>query len=102
VAKPIRKADKKRKAIREERMPLQKQNYVIIGIGLLVIIAGYLAMMEGSVEGFLPLVVAPILLVIGYCVIIPFAILYRKREKKGIEQPSEQATSEPTTTQASA
>ena len=45
---------------------------------MLVIIAGYLAMLEGSVEGFLPLVAAPILLVLGYCVIIPIGILYRK------------------------
>jgi len=90
VAKPIRKLEKKRKVIRDEQMPLQKQNYVILGIGLLVIVAGYLAMMEGSVEGFLPLVLAPILLVIGYCVIIPFAILYRKREKTGSQQPSQQ------------
>ncbi len=35
-------------------------------------------MIEGSVEGFLPLVLAPILLVAGYCVIIPLGIMYRK------------------------
>lgn len=51
---------------------------MIMGIGIVVIAAGYLAMLEGSVEGFLPLVVAPILLVLGYCVIVPFGILYKK------------------------
>lgn len=93
MAKPIRKTDKKRKTTRDEQMPLQRQNYVILGVGLLVIIAGYLAMMEGSVEGFLPLVVAPILLVIGYCIVIPFGILYRNREKKEVLGPPQQESS---------
>jgi hypothetical protein len=79
VAKPI-KTQKGRKTIRETSLPLDRQNFIILGIGVLVILAGYAAMLEGSVEGFLPLVVSPILLVIGYCVIIPVGILYRKRK----------------------
>lgn len=78
VAKPIRKKDARRKGVREERLPLAKQNFMIIGVGLLFIVLGYLAMLEGSVEGFLPVVVAPILLVLGYCVVIPIGILYKK------------------------
>ena len=39
-------------------------------------------MLEGSVEGFLPLVLSPILLVAGYCVVIPIGIMYRKRAPK--------------------
>jgi len=83
VAKPIKA--KVRKSIRESSLPLNRQNFTILGIGILVIAAGYVAMLEGSIEGFLPLVVSPILLVAGYCVIIPFGILYRKRS-----QPVEQ------------
>ena len=78
MAKPVRKSSARRKSSKEEKLPLGKQNFAIIGVGLVVIIGGYLAMLEGSVEGFLPLVVAPILLVLGYCVIIPFGILYKK------------------------
>jgi hypothetical protein len=70
---------KVRKPIRETALPLVRQNFVILGAGILVIAAGYVAMIEGSIEGFLPLVVSPILLVLGYCVIIPIGILYRKR-----------------------
>jgi hypothetical protein len=77
VAKPVHKRESKRKQVKETHLPLGKQNFLIMGVGLLVIIAGYLAMLTGSVEGFLPLVVAPILLVVGYCVLIPFGILYR-------------------------
>ncbi len=79
MAKPLRtRKELKHKSFHNEHLPLAKENYRILGIGILVIIAGYLAMWSGSVEGFLPLVAAPVLLVIGYCIIIPFGILYRK------------------------
>jgi hypothetical protein len=78
MSKAIRRKESKRKVSRDEHLPLTRQNFMIIGIGIIVIIAGYMAMLEGSVEGFMPLVVAPILLVIGYCIIIPLGILYKK------------------------
>lgn len=81
MAKPIRKKDLQRRRLsKDDILPLGKENFRIIGIGLLVIVGGYLAMLEGSVEGFLPLVLAPILLVAGYCVIVPIGIMYRKKE----------------------
>lgn len=78
MAKAIRRKEKRRRSLKDQVFPLSRENFIIIGVGLLVIAAGYVAMLEGSVEGFLPLVVAPILLVLGYCVIIPLGILYRK------------------------
>ncbi len=88
MAKPIRRKDLQRKRItKDEILPLGKENFRIIGIGLLVIVAGYLAMLEGSVEGFLPLVLAPILLVAGYCVIVPLGIMYRKKERPASDTP---------------
>ena len=100
VAKPIRKKEKKRKPLSEQELPLSRQNYTIIGAGLLAIVAGYAAMMEGSVEGFLPLVLAPILLVLGYCVLIPVGILYRsewfgKRTVQEAPAPEAHVTSPP-------
>lgn len=55
---------------------LTTKNYMIIGIGLAIIIVGYILMAPNSVDGFLPTIVAPIFLVIGYCVVIPIGILY--------------------------
>ena len=89
MAKPSRGKARRRSAARRDVLPLERSNYLIIGAGLLLILVGYLAMLEGSVEGFLPLVVAPILLVLGYCVVIPFGILYRKRKREEIELRSE-------------
>jgi len=59
-------------------MPLQRENFLIMGAGLAVIALGYAALLGGDVEGFLSLVAAPILLVLGYCVLIPLGILYKK------------------------
>ena len=78
IRKPIRKADQKHRSLTSEPLPLGRENYMILGAGILVIVAGYIAMLEGSVEGFLPLVLSPILLVTGYCVVIPLGIMYRK------------------------
>jgi hypothetical protein len=76
MAKAVKRS-KERLGGKAENLPLGKRNFMIIGLGILVIAAGYLAMSEGSVEGFLPITLAPILLVIGYCVVIPLGILYR-------------------------
>lgn len=75
------------------QFPLQKQNFIILGIGLAVILLGYLLMSTGITEqpavpngkwnNPMAVIVAPLLLVIGYCVIIPFGILrnFQKSEQ---------------------
>jgi hypothetical protein len=78
MAKVVRRSEQKRRVQRDEKLPLGRENFAIIGIGLLVIVAGYLALANGPIEGFLPLVLAPILLFVGYCLIIPLGILYKK------------------------
>ena len=80
MAKVVKtKQHKKSKA--DESLPFERENYIILGIGLLVIVLGYVALSGNTVEGFSQLTLAPILLVLGYCVIIPVGILYRKKEK---------------------
>ncbi len=73
------KAAKRRRA--EDVFPLERTNFLILGLGVVVIIAGYVAMMGDTVESFRQLTVAPLLLLLGYCVLIPLGILYRKRKK---------------------
>ena len=76
----------KSKQIKKSKMddifPLERQNYIILAIGITIIILGYIALSGNLVEGVMPLYVAPILLVLGYCVVIPFGIMYRKKGKK--------------------
>ena len=65
--------------------PLNKQNFILAAIGLGVIILGYILMATGITEqpavtdgkwnNVFAVSIAPILLLIGYCVIIPLAIM---------------------------
>ncbi len=70
-------------------LPLGKRNYQILGVGLLCIIAGYVALAQKPWDGFMPLIVAPVLLVLGYCVLIPLGILYRRKEEQQTVASSE-------------
>jgi len=67
---------------REARLPFTRTNYRLFATGLLTLVVGYIALSIGPWDGFWTLNVAPILLVAGYCVVLPVAILYRKKEKK--------------------
>jgi hypothetical protein len=58
---------------------LTNKNYMIIGLGIVFIIVGYIFLSENSVEGFLPTVLAPVFLVLGYCVVIPLGILFKDK-----------------------
>ena len=58
-----------------------KINYLLFGIGLLVIITGYLIMATGETESFQSVKLAPIILIVGYCIFIPAAILIKPKDK---------------------
>ena len=53
-------------------------NYWLFFIGISFILFGYLLIYTGEVNSFQSLSLSPILLVIGYCVIIPISIFYKK------------------------
>jgi len=57
-----------------------KINYQLFGIGLLVIISGYFLMATGETESIQSVKLAPVILLIGYCVIIPAAILIKPKK----------------------
>ena len=68
-------------------LALTARNYYIIGFGILLILIGYVLMSANSVDGFGATVAAPILLVIGYCVVVPYGILYTdKTPEKQVEE----------------
>lgn len=83
----------------QQRSPLQKKvvkkrggtlalafpepmNMIIIGLGVLVIVIGYIVMAMGDATSSLSVTIAPVILVIGYCVIIPVGILFRKKTSR--------------------
>ncbi|MCU0610433.1 MAG: hypothetical protein MUE60_01415 [Candidatus Eisenbacteria bacterium] len=54
-----------------DKWPFGPKNYAAFGLGLLSIVLGYVFLSQGSITA------APILLVLGYCVIIPIAIMIK-------------------------
>jgi len=54
-------------------------NYILFGIGLALIIVGYLVMATGEVNSFQSLTLAPIMLFIAYIIVIPAALIYREK-----------------------
>ena len=67
-------ANKKKKA--DYTMPFGKKNLQILLVGLVVIVLGYIAMAQPPVDGFWTLTAAPVLLLLAYFIIIPYAIMY--------------------------
>lgn len=66
--------------------PLESYNYKIIGIGAIVIAIAY-GLMSTAISDDpnqwnnpLAVTIAPVLLAIGYCVIIPYGLLARKKD----------------------
>lgn len=76
------KSKKQRKEMSHLHFAMTSKNYMIIGVGIALIILGYFFMSANSVDGFLPTTVAPILLIIGYCIVVPFGILFNDKSEK--------------------
>ena len=51
-------------------------NYILMAVGLGMIVVGFIFLAFGDIT------IAPILLVIGYCAVLPVAILISKKPKK--------------------
>jgi hypothetical protein len=57
-------------------LPFTKENYILMGAALASIIFGYILLGSGSIT------MAPILLVLGYCVLFPIGIIWGGRKRK--------------------
>ncbi len=64
---------------------LGKRNILLFLTGLVVIILGYIFLSIGTFDSFSSLTIAPILLVLGYLVIIPLSIILKDPAKKPVE-----------------
>ncbi len=71
-------------------LPFTRKNGSLAIAGLAAIALGYVFLSIPPAEGFLSLTLAPVLLVVGYCVLIPLAILVRDQsadQQDEAEQP---------------
>ncbi len=76
------KMKKAKVATRADEAPFGKKNWMILGAGLVSIILGFITLASGSIT------LAPILLVLGYCVLIPVGIMIKDKPAEGTESGS--------------
>lgn len=57
-----------------------KNNYLLLGIGIGIIIIGFILMAQSPWDNPLSLSVSPIVLLLAYIVIFPLSILYKKKK----------------------
>ena len=79
MAKEIKKEKKKSIPV---KFTFGKQNLQLMGIGLAFLVIGYVLVAQPPVDSFVSLTIAPIVLLIGYLVIIPYAIMYSPKKKE--------------------
>ncbi len=92
MARVETKTTPKRKPVLES-LPFTKTNYQILGVGLVVIVLGYVALAQPPWDSAMALNVAPILLVLGYCILIPLGILFRRKPSTDAKATSPAGTS---------
>jgi hypothetical protein len=59
-----------------------KENYILFAVGIITIILGYVIMALGETYSFQSLSVAPVFLFIGYLILIPISLIYKKNKQK--------------------
>jgi hypothetical protein len=60
--------------------PFNKINYMLFGIGLTIIGLGYIIIANNTVDSSAATKIGPLILFIGYCVIIPVSIMYKSKK----------------------
>jgi hypothetical protein len=73
---------------RTDILVLEPINYKIIAAGLAVILLGYFALTASPWDNPVAITVAPILLMLGYCVIVPIGIIYRGKKNVTADAPA--------------
>lgn len=80
---------KKKSAVAKEDpdWPFGLRNYLVFILALVIIIIGYISLGYGSIT------LAPVLLIAGYCVLIPIAIMIKGRPDEADTVRDEDAAS---------
>ena len=75
---PRRRAKQKKEAFPEAELP-QRINYILLLVGAFTVLLGMIVMSTGDDISAASVTIAPLILVVAYCGIIPLAILYKKK-----------------------
>ena len=77
----VAKVKKSAEVHQEDKWPFGMKNYILFAVAMVVIIIGFVTLGQGSMT------LAPVLLILGYCVLVPAALIVR--DKKVVEKPAE-------------
>ena len=69
----------------ETKWPYGKKNYIVFALALLVILVGFYTLSTGSIT------LAPILLVLGYCVLLPIALIIKGKPEEDESPQTDQS-----------
>jgi len=75
-----------RRAPESRALPYGGRNVRFFALGLVFIAVGYFCLSRPPVDGFLSLTLAPILLGIGYCVLVPMGLLMGNKTNEAMPQ----------------
>jgi len=86
-----------RKKNRTQKKPIEspfniyweKQNYILLLAGFACILIGFYFLAQGSWDSTASLIVSPIFLFIGYILIFPASIFFRKKKEEKTTQEKE-------------
>lgn len=59
-----------------------KKNILLVGLGILLLVIGFVCLAQGPANNPISLTVAPIVLVIAYLVVIPIGILWNSKNQE--------------------
>jgi len=77
-------AQKKKKNL--AALSLSAKNYWLFGLAVLLLIVGYIFLSLGPVDGVMTLTIAPIILVIAYCIVVPIAIFAKPKPEQNSKE----------------
>lgn len=63
--------------------------FKLLGISIALLVIGYILLGQGPVDNHLSWSVAPAILVIVYCILIPLTIIYRGKKSTSVEKISD-------------
>jgi len=61
-------------------LSLTKANYILFGIAVAVLFIGYIFLSKGPANSTSSLTIAPLLLLFGYCILVPLSIFWKTKK----------------------
>ena len=74
-------AQTKKKIIADNTLPFGRTNLMILLAAMAMLVLGFIFMAQPPVDSFLSLTAAPIILLIAFLLVIPYAIMYGHKKK---------------------